>query len=310
VPSAVEQIVARRLDALTLPQRQVLHLAAVLGEEFDFNLLRTAGGTEPAGLLASLRELVQHRFLDETDRGYCFHHDKIRQVVYADIEDVDRPRLHRWVAQAMEHLHPGQVATLAHHWTAGEVWDRAADSHRQAGDGAAAVFAHAEAKAHYTRALDALGRLPEAPDEALLFELRSARGSIHGLMGERQAQAQDLAAMDDLADKLDDNRRRAQVAMLRGTAAEEMADYEAAIAAAQSLLQLSHEMQEEGIEATGQRQWGTALWRQGKYQDALDRLHRALALARSADSIREEAASLYEPARRPRPSGRGFWRSH
>ena len=293
LPPAVEQIIARQLDALSLSQRGTIHLAAVLGERFDFDLLHSSAGKEPSELLADLRELVQRHFLDETDQDYCFHHDKIHQVVYDDIGVADRPRLHRQVAQALEALQPGQVAALAHHWTAAGAWDLAAKCHQQAGDLAGAVYANAEAEEHYTRALQALERLPDAPDLDRVFDLHLAREALYALSGEREAQVQDLAALEALAEQLDDDRRRGEVALRRGKRAAETGDYAAAIVAAQALVELAHRMQDEGFEAAAQRQWGTALWRQGRYQDALGHLEKVLTLARSVASSREEAASLY-----------------
>lgn len=293
LPLAVEQIIARRLEILTPSLRGTLRLAAVLGERFDFDLLRAATGQDPSGLLPTLRELVQHRLLDETDQDYCFHHDMIRQVAYDEIDVADRPHLHRQAAEALELLQPEQVAALAHHWTVAEVWDRAARYHQQAGDLAAAVHANAEAESHYTRALQALEQLPGMPEPDWVFELYLAREAIYALSGDREAQARDLLTLETLADQLGDNERRAEVVERRGKCAQDTGDYPALIVEAQNLIELARKLQYGGIEAVGQRQWGTALWRQGKYEDALVRLRRALTLARSAGWSREEAASLY-----------------
>jgi DNA-binding SARP family transcriptional activator/tetratricopeptide (TPR) repeat protein len=293
LPVAVEEIISRRLGTLTPSARETLRLAAVLGERFDFDLLQAASPAEPAALLASLRTLVQRRFLDEAEQGYQFHHDKIRQVAYGGISSEARPRLHRWAGQALELIHPDQVAALAHHWLAAGEWDKAAAHHQQAGDQARAVYANAEAAAHYRQALEALQQLPTPAEPARLWDIRWASEQIHARLGARDRQREDLSALAGLAERLDDDQRRAHVALRRGKRAEEMADYDAVIVAAQTLLRLAQETGEGHIEAGGQRQWGVALWRQGKYQDALDRLQRALALARSEALAQEEAASLY-----------------
>jgi DNA-binding SARP family transcriptional activator/Tfp pilus assembly protein PilF len=293
LPPAVEQIIARRLDSLPPSLRRTVHLAAVLGERFDLDLLRAASGEEPSGLLAALRALVQRRFLDETEQDYRFHHDKIRQVAYEGIGEVDRPRLHRQVAQALEPLQPRQVAALAHHWTGAEVWDKAAAYHRQAGDGARAVYANADAVAHYSQALEALARLPGPVDLLREFELRLAREKVYDLQGARQEQTQELAALARLAEALDDDRRRAEVALRQARQAQLTSDFPSAIAAAGLAVNLARLAGDVTIESQIYLEWAWALLLQGEPKPASTQFEQTLALARSAGLRQLEAEALH-----------------
>ena len=215
LPPAVERIIAHRLEALPPPARQVLDLAAVLGERFDFDLLRTTSDEEPAGLLIALRELVHRRFLEEAHQDYHFRHDKIRQVAYGNMEPGDRPELHRRVARALELLQPHQVSALAYHWTEAQVWDTAAAYHQRAGDQARAVYANAEAATHYSQALDALERLPTQADPARLWEIRCTLEEIHARLGDRDGQLADLLVLEALAEQGEDGPRRVRVGLRR-----------------------------------------------------------------------------------------------
>jgi DNA-binding SARP family transcriptional activator/DNA-binding transcriptional ArsR family regulator len=292
LPPAVEQIIARRLDRLPASLRRTVQLAAVQGERLDFDLLRAAGDEPPSGLLAGLRDLVQRRFLDETEEDYGFHHDKIRQVAYDSIEAAERRRLHGRVAQALESLQPARVAALAHHWSGAEVWDKAATYHHQAGDRAREVYANAEAAAHYTRALEALEQLPGSPEPAQLFELRWTREEVRARLGEREGQRDDLAVLETLARQLGGDRRRMRVGMRKAEYHLDTGDPSAARICLERILVLAQAGSDQKIEA-----WGLNLLGQAHHQLGNSRLTReyneqALALYRAGGDRMGQAKSL------------------
>jgi tetratricopeptide (TPR) repeat protein len=285
-------------------------LAAVQGERFDFDLLCATSGEEPSGLLAALRVLVQRRFLDESEQDYRFHHDKIRQVAYESIEAAHRPRLHRRVAEALGSHQPTRVAALAHHWTEAEMWDKAAAYHHQAGDRAAEVYANAEAVEHYTQALAALDRLPGTADPGARYDILLAREAIHDLQGEREAQAEDLKALEALVQAgehamqeawlaIEEDphspplaRRRVQVALRRAQYTMAMVDYAAAVAMIQEAVSLAKAARITELEAEGYYHWGSALWRLGQWEQARQKLDELLEMARREGLHDLEAKAL------------------
>lgn len=298
LPRAVEQIITRRLMMLPPSLQGTIQLAAVVGEGFDFDLLRTAGDNQPSELLASLRELIQLRFLDETEQDYRFHHDKIRQVTYDTIKAVDRPQLHRRVAQAVELLHPTRVAALAQHWAAAEVWDKSAIYHRQAGDRAREVYANVEAIEHYSRALAALDHLPLRVDPTQRYEILLAREAVHALLGKREAQADDLKALADLvqvwpgetggAGRAGEEmpvspglaRRRVEVHLRRARYRTAIVDYATSIAMIQEAVSLARAARTTELEAEGHYHWGRVLWLVGRWEQAREKLDDLLEMAR------------------------------
>ncbi len=296
LPAGVGQMIARRLARLGDNERATLNVAAVLGSDFDFALLAQAVNLEREVALAAVSELLRRRFLVEEPAVYRFSHDKVRQIAYMGIEETERQRLHRQAGLALEALHPEQIEQLAHHFSLGQVWDKAVDYHKQAGDRAQEVYANARAAAHYTQALEALEQLPGPLDPTRSFELRLAREAVYALQGERAAQAEDLRALEALAATLDDGgqlaaKRRAKVALRQAHYAEAIGDYSAAIATAQIAIELARAGQDATSETMSYLQWGIALWRQGNYEAALPQLEQALALARTACLRQMEAES-------------------
>ena len=52
--------------------------------------------------LAALGALVQQGFVQETAQNYRFYHDKVRLVVYDNLDTEEQTRLHRQAAQAID----------------------------------------------------------------------------------------------------------------------------------------------------------------------------------------------------------------
>lgn len=119
-----------------------------------------------------------------------------------------------------------------------------------------------------------------------------ARERVYDLQGAREAESQDLEALERLANALDDDGRRGETALRRSRHAEVMGDYPASIAAAQTAIDLARAAQDVKHEALGYRAWGRALTRKGDYEAARQRFEQALSLAKAAGARKVEAASL------------------
>lgn len=284
IPPQLKRIISRRLARLGPASGAILAAAAVLGDGFDLALLHQTSGREMPEILDAMRDLLRRGLLVEQQSAYQFGHDRIRQVAYEETATATRQDLHRRAGQTLETLQPERASALAFHFAEGQVWDKAAHYHQEAGDRARVVYANAEATAHYTQALAALERLPGPADPARAYSLRLARERVHALRGARAAQAEDLAALETLAGQLNDDRCRLEVTLRQSRFAQATGDYAIAGRAAQVAIALAKDLQDASGEATAHLYWGQALYRQGDYSAARARLERALELACSAPS--------------------------
>ncbi len=133
LPESLHDLIVRRLEGLSPDARRCLEMAAVLGREFEAELF------EGDGLLdAGLPELLAAQILEEHQPGvFRFPHDKLREVVYAQIPADRRRELHRTAALAVEARFAGREdfdrhhPTLAHHWHE-SIGDRRAEPDRVA----------------------------------------------------------------------------------------------------------------------------------------------------------------------------------
>jgi len=305
LPESIRQVVWRRLAQLSEETRQMLGWAAVVGSVFWEKAVAEVGQVARAQVRAALREGLEQELVVERDesafageREYLFNNPTVRQVAYESVPQEERRETHgrvaAWlVARSDEEVgeHLGLIGD--HLEKAGQV-KQAAMYLRQAGEQAAAQFANAEAVGYLGRALGLASQ--DAPAER--YDLLLAREKVYALQGARKDQLQDLVALQELAEALDDAQpgavgsRRAEVALRRAIHAEVIGDYPAAIAAARVAIGLARAARDMSSEATGYVRWGFALWRQGEYKAAQTQLERALHLARTAGVRQVEADSL------------------
>ncbi len=287
VPASLQELVGQRLQRLPPALRGTVELAAVLGDEVGFGLLARAGSAEAVELAAHLGGLCQRGFLVETASGYRFEHEVVRETVYGVTSPQRRQAFHRQAVTALEALQPDSLEALAHHAAAGGDRPRAARYYRQAGERAADQYASREAVVFLSRALEFTAEGQTADRYALLL----AREKAHDLLGEREAQRQDLENLRRVAATLDE-KRQAEAALRQANYAEVTSDFPAAAAAAQEAAGLARRAGDVLTEAAARSQWGVALRRQGDYAAAQSQIEQALELARRARSSSTETAFL------------------
>jgi hypothetical protein len=149
LPQGVKAAIGRRLDHVSEPTTEVLRTAAILGKTFEYSELAAVSEKSEDQVLDALDEAVAAQLL-ETDAGetVAFTHDKIREVLYLELNPIRRRRLHSRVAEGLEALRErgGRVAVadLAHHFMAGGCLDKGFDYAMQAAADAATLFAYSD----------------------------------------------------------------------------------------------------------------------------------------------------------------------
>ncbi|MGP0030588.1 MAG: ATP-binding protein [Acidimicrobiales bacterium] len=227
LPESVRMVIGARVGRLGPAAEHVLSIAAVIGRDFDLEVLaRATGNTEEelldildaAGAIALVRELAN------TAGRYIFAHALIQHTLYEDLGPTRRARAHRQVAEALEELcgeRPGaRVGELARHWfNATQPVDlmKAIDYSRQAADAALIGLAPDDALRYYSQALDICARVSD-PDEELGLDLRIGLGTAQRQTGDPEFRDTLLGAARRAADIGDTDRLvAATLANDRGT---------------------------------------------------------------------------------------------
>lgn len=107
VPPTLQATIAARIDRLGVRAKRTLSAAAVIGSNFNRDLLETLG-IEPV-----LEELVSAQLINQVGPSrqpeYVFYHPLIRTVAYESQLKSDRAELHRRIAAAIESHAPAVV---------------------------------------------------------------------------------------------------------------------------------------------------------------------------------------------------------
>jgi class 3 adenylate cyclase/tetratricopeptide (TPR) repeat protein len=195
LPNTVNDLLTARIDRLPERLKLTVQLASVLGREFSRSLL-DALAKDGQDVAADLRELVRTEILREIpapDPRYRFSAALLPEVAYQSLLLKSRAELHERAAEALVRTSgdkPEAAAEIAAHYERTSNGEKAAHYFQRAGDRAAALFAHDEARAFYRRALELLPAGAGALREVLLERLGDesyAEGQIHDALAEWSA---------------------------------------------------------------------------------------------------------------------------
>ena len=279
LPERIRSLIASRLERLTSRALDLVHVAAVIGRQFEFAVLQRAARLDAAEAAAGLEELVRRHILHGVGNCFDFAHDRIREVAYDALLQPRRAILHRNVAAALQNacVDDDDAAILAHHLRAGEMWEEAAENFRRAGARAMMRAAYTEATGRFTDALAALERLPTtaailAQSVDIRLELRTALIPLGDVARVRAV----LREAADAAVRLGDTRRRATVSVYLVHYAWLIGDYAAALAEVDTAVRLADEAGDAGVAMLAELYHGQIQCTLGNWPLAVEHLRRAI----------------------------------
>ncbi len=289
LPLKVKLVIESRLARLAPLAQAIADLAATIGRGFSFQVLVHAADYSEAEVVSGLDDLLQQAIVRERGAGdYDFSHDKIREVVYAQVSTMRKRLLHRRIAQTLETLHASALdqisSQLAAHYEQAGLPAQTVRYYRQAAQAALRSYANHEAIQHYNRGLALLISMQGAIDRdqqelTFLLELGSALvtawgyglSQIHDTYTRAHALAQQLGEPPNPA-------------ILRALAIFYVArrDYEQAYALGQQIQALAYQNQhgvdrlDPVLHMEGHYVMGAATHWQGKYLQSCDHFAQAI----------------------------------
>jgi serine/threonine protein kinase/tetratricopeptide (TPR) repeat protein len=160
LPRSIHELALRRLASAGEEARSLAATAAVIGREFDLDLLAEAAEMPTLAAADQTTRLVQAQVLEVTGRGqYRFFHSKLHETAYGTLAEARREQLHRRVGHLLEQRWRETRKTvsdrqLAHHFVQGRQADKAVEYLDRAGEHAFSGFANVEALELFRSALD------------------------------------------------------------------------------------------------------------------------------------------------------------
>ena len=170
IPPTLQHSLMARLDRLG-SAREVAQIAAVIGREFSYSLLRAVAGTDDAGLQPSLDRLTDADILLvqglAPQSEYRFKHALIQDAAYGNLLKTRRQLLHRRVGEVLSDqftaITAAQPELVAHHFSQAAMTEAAIEWWGKAGQQSLERSAFVEATAQLTRALNEVPGLQSTP---------------------------------------------------------------------------------------------------------------------------------------------------
>ena len=324
VPPTLTGILQSRIDRLQASQRRVLQQASVIGSVFwDQALLWLSPGADRC-----LAALVQNRVVTplpdtsiDNARAYAFTHQLLQQVTYETLLKRTKLELHgrvaQWLATQTGARANDYLAIAAMHFAKAGDTTRACDYYARAAEHAASRHAPVATLSFVSQGMDLLQGLLAEPDPSnrptalmLHWRLLDVRERTLDLEGKRDVQRLDIEALSEVAEALNDDLKRCEVATRRCNFFMRTSNFAATRDAARETVELAQKCGAVALELRAQQRLavaltylgdvvaGSKLAREGlkKAQACGDRGLEALflnALSVIADSQSDQVASLH-----------------
>ncbi|HKN48918.1 MAG TPA: AAA family ATPase, partial [Actinomycetota bacterium] len=182
IPEGVRDVIGRRLSRLSEAANTALAHAAVLGREFEFDVLAAMAGLDDDTLLSAVEEALAASLIAEAPGAvvstYFFIQILVREALLTELSRARRERMHLRAARAIEAVYPGRTdakaGALALHYRLASrpgVPEKAIEYSVKAGEAAARALAWEEVVSHWKAALQLMEEEGEDPHRrAVLLE--------------------------------------------------------------------------------------------------------------------------------------------
>ncbi len=203
IPATIQNLIESRLLRVSEKARDVLHLAAIIGREFDIELIQQASSFAESDILDAIEELqTAHLIRPLQTEKFAFDHSLTMQVTLQDISQPRQRSLHRRIAEALESVHQRELnpvsGLIAHHFIDGNLPERGKDYAFRAGQFAAGLAAWVAAIAFFQQALGF------ESDETKRARILAAMGTAHFHKGDFVSASEDYQSVVELAQESQD----------------------------------------------------------------------------------------------------------
>jgi serine/threonine protein kinase/predicted ATPase len=171
IPATLQDLIMARVDRME-GERDLAQLAAVLGREFNFDLLAAVANVDEPTLQAQLAALAKAEIVYAKGRPprcvYIFKHALLEDALYNALVKSRRQQFHARIGETLETQFPQTAETqpelLGHHFTEAGQIGKAVGYWLKAGLRSRDRSADREAIGHLTKGLALLATLDETPE--------------------------------------------------------------------------------------------------------------------------------------------------
>src|SRR5260370_14537692 len=194
VPETLQQLIQVQFEQLSMSEQGILRSASVAGDRFSVWAVTGALEIESSRIedacevLAEKQQFIKAAGIHELANGefsahYEFRHSLYREVLYRQLSDVNRSKLHPLLGQRLKTLFtpskPELAAKLALHFEGGREYDQAISYLILAAENAARRFAYRDSIELLRHALELAQSLPARTRIELEIEVVPRTGDAH-----------------------------------------------------------------------------------------------------------------------------------
>lgn len=292
LPTDVQAVLVSRLDRLTQDVKEVVHTAAVLGREFEVQLLSWMLHND-AALPDELARAEQASIWSPLNEiRYLFRHALLREAAYDMQLRSRRQALHALALEAIESVYAGridqQAIELAYHAEQAGIVDKACHYLRLAGKTAQEAYQNSVAIDCYNRAI-AL-----TPEKNLIerFELLLALEEMYELLGKQDERRLALNSLEAIAQELGEPGKQARVSLRQADYANDTGEFTKAIGFAEQVINLALPIDDMETVVNARTMLSFSLLRLGKFEEAVRQAKAGLELAHENQDLKNEASLL------------------
>jgi diguanylate cyclase (GGDEF)-like protein len=288
IPPNIYDLFERNLFNLDNEVKSILSFASVIGQEFEFSILLAISGKNEGYLLDIIDVAVKLGLIKELDQDhddqYVFTPLLVGRVLYKGLGNEKRRVLHKKVGEVLELIYANNLenyyGVLSNHFQKAGEFKKAIRYASMAGDLAREVYAHKEAIAFYSSALNMLDEAFVPYPYDMAAEFFGKRGKRLFALGEYQRYMDDFSSMLTCSREADrkDLEGKAMVylsssQLTRGKLAE-------AMEWAESALEISRDIDDLTIMMLAYSDLGGITLYLGKFDEALDYYEKSLKLSK------------------------------
>lgn len=245
VPTNLQELILSRFDHLDRSLRRILQIASVIGNQFDFTLLKmvlklsTSELQDEFSLLVSFSMLIDRAFIisltGSLKAEFAFRHILVLEAIYDTLSSAERSQLHGIVAESILQIYSSRleekVELLANHFSRSNFQKEALHYLILAGQKSAHKYANQQARQFFEQALQLLPIVDHSVEQAI--HVHMGLGEVMIFTGEyADARHQFQEAIDIIGDKYPQQYAVENCMLYRklSSLSERQGDYDSALA--------------------------------------------------------------------------------
>jgi class 3 adenylate cyclase/tetratricopeptide (TPR) repeat protein len=295
IPATIQDVIMARVDALPEAAKEVLQIGAVIGREFNHELLRKVTALPEEKLLSDLSRLKDAELLYERgifpETTYIFKHALTAEVIYNSILGSKKKTLHEKIGQAIADTYQdkleAQYEILADHFIEAGNYEKGAEYLKLAGKKARQSAAFEDAIALGNKRSACLEKLPRTEQvDRQLIDARVTLGLYYNQMSLHVKAKEAVEPVHQMALDHGYERRISQINTILGTYSFTVeGDYAKGFTYLKDALTIASEQNDFASLWVANHWIGHAFSESCEFEKALYHLKNALAISEAANLI-------------------------